>query len=186
MTSLPSTDSLDSLVLHDTTHSPTKNAGQGSSVVSPDLEEALIAAAEAILTSQACYNFPCKFSTVYLVDACHCCCSMTLRQERACLVRASTSASDDTCAACKFSAAGIHQHLYMMQVVSKSPAGVRAKLVAREIDILQRELDTKAVVYVMGRAHMHMRSQAKSAFEWYATVSPLLFGFKTVSIHDSP
>lgn len=56
----------------------------------------------------------------------------------------------------------------VLQLLSKSSPGVRAKLVAREIDILQRELDTKAVVYVMGRAHMHMRSQAKSAFEWYA------------------
>lgn len=56
----------------------------------------------------------------------------------------------------------------VVQIVCKSPAGVRAKLVAREIDILQRELDTKAVVYVMGRAHMHMRSQTKSAFDWYA------------------
>ena len=58
-----------------------------------------------------------------------------------------------------------------MQVAPNSPAGVRAKLVAREIDIVQRELDTKAVVYVMGRAHMHMRSQATSAFDWYAFVS---------------
>lgn len=55
----------------------------------------------------------------------------------------------------------------VLQLPNKSSSGVRAKLVAREIDILQRELDTKAVVYVMGRAHMHMRSQAKSAFEWY-------------------
>lgn len=55
----------------------------------------------------------------------------------------------------------------VLQLLSKSSSGVRAKLVAREIDILQRELDTKAVVYVMGRAHIQMRSQAKSAFEWY-------------------
>ena len=56
----------------------------------------------------------------------------------------------------------------VLQLMSKSSSGVRAKLVAREIGILQRELDTKAVVYVMGRAHMHMRSQAKSVFDWYA------------------
>ena len=66
----------------------------------------------------------------------------------------------------------------VLQLVSKSSSGVRAKLVAREIDILQRELDTKAVVYVMGRAHMHTRSQAKSAFEWYASPGcvQLVFG----------
>ena len=56
----------------------------------------------------------------------------------------------------------------LLQLPSKSSSGVRAKLVAREIDILHRELDTKAVVYVMGRAHMRMRSEAKSALEWYA------------------
>lgn len=66
----------------------------------------------------------------------------------------------------------------MLQLMSKSSSGVRAKLVAREIDILQRELDTKAVVYVMGRAHMHTRCQAKSAFEWYAPPgsAQLVFG----------
>lgn len=63
--------------------------------------------------------------------------------------------------------ARIDVSMCVLQPTNKSSSGVRAKLVAREIDILQRELDTKAVVYVMGRAHMHMRSQAKSAFEWY-------------------
>lgn len=55
---------------------------------------------------------------------------------------------------------------HAIQVTCKSAGGVRAKLVAREIDILQRELHTKAVVYIMGRAHVHMRSDAKSAFDW--------------------
>lgn len=68
--------------------------------------------------------------------------------------------------------------IHVLQLMSKSSSGVRAKLVAREIDILQRELDSKAVVYVMGRAHMHTRSQAKSAFEWYAPpgCAQLVFG----------
>ena len=68
----------------------------------------------------------------------------------------------------KISHTKLNVSLRVLQLMSKSSSGVRAKLVAREIDILQRELDTKAVVYVMGRAHMHMRSQAKSVFEWYA------------------
>lgn len=45
-----------------------------------------------------------------------------------------------------------------LQTPNASGAAVRAKLVAREISILERELDTKAVVYVMGRAHVHMRT----------------------------
>lgn len=60
--------------------------------------------------------------------------------------------------------------MHGLQLVSKSTAGMRAKLVAREIDILQRELDTKAVVYIMGRAHVRMRPHANSAFDWYVTV----------------
>ena len=53
MSSQPSSDSLDSLVLHDATQSPSKEAGQGQSTTSPDMEQALIAAAEALLTGQA-------------------------------------------------------------------------------------------------------------------------------------
>ena len=49
---------------------------------------------------------------------------------------------------------------------------MRAKLVAREISILERELDTKAVVYVMGRAHVHMRTDTN----WYACVYAQLIG----------
>ena len=45
-----------------------------------------------------------------------------------------------------------------LQVTSASGPEVRAKLLAREISVLERELDTKAVVYVMGRAHVHMRT----------------------------
>ncbi|DBA68205.1 TPA: hypothetical protein ACH3X2_013822 [Trebouxia sp. C0005] len=104
ISSHPSTDSLDSLVLHDPTGSPGNTAGQGSSAaINPDMEQQLIAAAEALLTGQ---------------------------------------------------------------LTSKSAGGVRGKLVAREIDILQRELHTKAVVYIMGRAHVHMRSHPKSVLDW--------------------
>ncbi len=53
ISSHPSTDSLDSLVLHDSTGSPGNTAGQGSSAASnPDMEQELIAAAEALLTGQ--------------------------------------------------------------------------------------------------------------------------------------
>ena len=55
MSSHSSTDSLDSLVLHERAPAPAKDAGQGKSTTSPDIEEALIAAAEALLTSPACY-----------------------------------------------------------------------------------------------------------------------------------
>ncbi|DBA95327.1 hypothetical protein WJX82_010494 [Trebouxia sp. C0006] len=104
ISSHPSTDSLDSLVLHDSTGSPGNTAGQGSYAASnPDMEQELIAAAETLLTGQ---------------------------------------------------------------LTSKSAGGVRGKLVAREIDILQRELHTKAVVYIMGRAHVHMRSHPKSVLDW--------------------
>ncbi|KAA6426043.1 MAG: potassium transporter [Trebouxia sp. A1-2] len=106
ISSHPSTDSLDSLVLHDPTGSPGNTAGQGSSAaINPDMEQQLIAAAEALLTGQ---------------------------------------------------------------LTSKSAGGVRGKLVAREIDILQRELHTKAVVYIMGRAHVHMRSHPKSVLDCYS------------------
>ena len=57
-------------------------------------------------------------------------------------------------------------HAGLVQTASLSSSGVRAKLVAREIAILQRELHTKAVVYIMGRAHVHMRAEAKTAFDW--------------------
>lgn len=56
--------------------------------------------------------------------------------------------------------------LHVLQLTSKSAGGVRGKLVAREIDILQRELHTKAVVYIMGRAHVRMRSHPKSVLDW--------------------
>lgn len=58
MTSHPSTDSLTSLVLHDTSPRADKDAEQSSSVPSPDIEEALIAAADALLTNQACPSSP--------------------------------------------------------------------------------------------------------------------------------
>lgn len=51
-----------------------------------------------------------------------------------------------------------------MQVLGASAAAVRVKLLAREISVLERELDTKAVVYVMGRAHVHMRTDTN----WYS------------------
>ena len=52
ISSHPSTDSLDSLVLHDT-GSPGNTAGQGSSAAgNPDMEQELIAAAEDLLTGQ--------------------------------------------------------------------------------------------------------------------------------------
>ena len=55
MTSQPSTDSLTSLVLHDVnTPRADKDAGQSGSVTSPNIEQALIAAADALLTNQAC------------------------------------------------------------------------------------------------------------------------------------
>lgn len=53
MTTQPSTDSLTSLVLHDTSPRADKDAQQSGSVPSPDIEEALIAAADALLTNQA-------------------------------------------------------------------------------------------------------------------------------------
>ena len=53
ISSHPSTDSLDSLVLRDPTGSPGNTAGQGSSAAgNPDMEQELIAAAEALLTGQ--------------------------------------------------------------------------------------------------------------------------------------
>ncbi len=58
ISSQPSTDSLDSLVLLDT-GSPGNTAGQGSSAASnPDMEQELIAAAEALLTGQVHPHHP--------------------------------------------------------------------------------------------------------------------------------
>ena len=52
MSSLPSTDSLYSLVLNDTSQSPSKPAVHSPSVIHPSLEKELAAAAEAIMTEQ--------------------------------------------------------------------------------------------------------------------------------------
>ncbi len=52
MSSQPSTDSLDSLVLHDVTPSPTNEGLQGMSASNLDMEHELIAAAEALLSGQ--------------------------------------------------------------------------------------------------------------------------------------
>lgn len=53
ISSHPSTDSLDSLVLHDS-GSPGNTAGKGSN--NPDMEQELIAAAEALLNGQVHLN----------------------------------------------------------------------------------------------------------------------------------
>ena len=58
LSSHPSTDSLDSLVLHDTGIRG-NTAEQGSSAASnPDMEQELIAAAEALLTGQVHPHHP--------------------------------------------------------------------------------------------------------------------------------
>lgn len=52
LSSHASTDSLDSLVLHDSTSSPNRSTGPGASASNPDMEQELIEAAEALLTGQ--------------------------------------------------------------------------------------------------------------------------------------
>lgn len=52
LSSHASTDSLDSLVLHDSTSSPNRSTGHAASASNPDMEQELIAAAEALLTGQ--------------------------------------------------------------------------------------------------------------------------------------
>ena len=56
LSSHASTDSLDSLVLHDSTSSPNRSTGQGASASNPDMEQELIAAAEALLTGQVAFQ----------------------------------------------------------------------------------------------------------------------------------
>lgn len=75
--------------------------------------------------------------------------------------------------------------LHVLQLTSKSAGGVRGKLVAREIDILQRELHTKAVVYIMGRAHVHMRSHPKSVLDWSVYIPRLLMASLPHQAHRS-
>lgn len=163
---------MDSLVLHETTHSTGKAVEQSRAVSSLDIEESLIAAADALLTSQACLPAlsvsehctlkPCATPTLSMY---------TLHSEAESFVCVGTHCSltviNKPC--CQRGWARPNPRITLLrhvQLPSKTSSGVRAKLVAREIDILQRELDTKAVVYIMGRAHMRMRF-AKSALEWY-------------------
>ena len=70
ITSQPSTDSLDSLVVHEATHSAGKAAGHSGSGPSLDIEEALIHAAHVLLTSQArflalCASGACNIETLF-------------------------------------------------------------------------------------------------------------------------
>ena len=61
-----------------------------------------------------------------------------------------------------------HGHVYMQDGGPESlrPAYARAKVLAAEIAVVQRELDCSSIVYVLGRAHSRLGENSN----WWAAL----------------
>ena len=72
-------------------------------------------------------------------------------------------------------------HAYMQDGGPESlrPAYARAKVLAAEIAVVQRELDCSSIVYVLGRAHSRLGDKSNWCAALHACCGPFIAGWAT-------